>query len=77
MDPATRAPRVRIRDLVRIAFEHVGLNPDGYVVEDPEFMRPAEVDELVADSSKARTELGWTPRGLDEGLPPTLALFTG
>ena len=50
-----------VRDLVRIAFEHVGLNPDGYVVEDPAFMRPAEVDELVADSTKARTELGWEP----------------
>jgi GDPmannose 4,6-dehydratase len=50
-----------VRDLVRIAFEHVGLDPDGYVVEDPAFMRPAEVDELVADSTKARTELGWEP----------------
>src|SRR6476619_2164505 len=47
-----------VRELALIACEHVGLNPDGYVVEDPEFMRPAEVDELVADASKARAELG-------------------
>jgi GDPmannose 4,6-dehydratase len=56
-----------VRELARIAFDHVGLNPADYVVEDPEFMRPAEVDELVADASKARTELGWEPKvGFEE-----------
>ena len=56
-----------VLELARIAFDHVGLNPADYVVEDPEFMRPAEVDELVADASKARTELGWEPKvGFDE-----------
>ncbi|HZF09348.1 MAG TPA: hypothetical protein VFE33_11210, partial [Thermoanaerobaculia bacterium] len=33
--------------------------------------------EWAFDDTRARTELGWTPRGLDEGLPPTLALFSG
>ena len=51
-----------VRDLVEIAFEHVGLDPDRYVTQDPRMMRPAEVEELVADSSKAREVLGWDPR---------------
>lgn len=49
------------REFVRIAFEHVGLDPDQYVQIDPRLMRPAEVDHLVADASKARTVLGWEP----------------
>src|SRR5436853_2055703 len=56
-----------VQDLVDIAFDHVGLDPERYVVEDPKFMRPAEVDKLVADSAKAREELGWEPKiGFDE-----------
>jgi GDPmannose 4,6-dehydratase len=51
-----------VRDLVEAAFGHVGLNWQDYVVSDPKFMRPAEVDVLLADPSKARKELGWTPR---------------
>ena len=50
-----------VRDLVETAFGHVGLDWRKYVVTDPRFIRPAEVDLLVADPSKARTELGWTP----------------
>ena len=51
-----------VRELVEAAFGHVGLNWQDYVVTDPKFMRPAEVDMLLADPSKARKELGWTPK---------------
>lgn len=51
-----------VRELVEAAFSHVGLNWQDYVVMDPKFMRPAEVDVLMADPSKARKELGWTPK---------------
>jgi GDPmannose 4,6-dehydratase len=50
-----------VRDLVEAAFAHVGLDWRKHVVKDPKFMRPAEVDVLQADPSKAREELGWTP----------------
>jgi len=50
-----------IRELVELAFERVGLDPGQHVVQDPRFLRPAEVDHLVGDASKARNELGWSP----------------
>ena len=50
-----------VRQLVETAFGHVGLDWQRYVTTDPRFIRPAEVDLLVADPSKARAELGWTP----------------
>ena len=50
-----------IRDLCRLAFEHVGLNYEDKVRIDPRFMRPAEVDVLLGDASKAKRKLGWTP----------------
>jgi GDPmannose 4,6-dehydratase len=50
-----------VRELVEAAFRHVGLDWRKHVVKDPRFMRPAEVDVLQADPSKARKELGWTP----------------
>ncbi len=50
-----------VRDLVDIAFSHVGLDWEEYVRTDPAMMRPAEVDHLLGDATKARTELGWTP----------------
>jgi GDPmannose 4,6-dehydratase len=50
-----------VRDLVEIAFQHVGLDWRQYVVTDQRFMRPAEVDVLQADASRARQELGWKP----------------
>ncbi len=50
-----------VRDLCRIAFARVGLDYRDHVVQDPRFFRPAEVDLLVADSSKARREFGWEP----------------
>jgi len=48
-----------VEDFVEIAFSHVGLDWGKYVVIDPEFFRPAEVDVLLAEPSKARAELGW------------------
>ena len=52
-----------IGELLDVAFNHVGI-PDwaGYVGQDPRFMRPAEVDLLIGDASKARETLGWEPR---------------
>jgi GDPmannose 4,6-dehydratase len=50
-----------VREMCRIAFEYVGLNADDYVVIDPEFFRPAEVDVLLGNPQKAREKLGWEP----------------
>jgi GDPmannose 4,6-dehydratase len=50
-----------VKDLVVAAFKHVGLDWQEYVVVDQRFMRPAEVDVLVGDASKARRVLGWQP----------------
>jgi GDPmannose 4,6-dehydratase len=57
-----------VGDLVRIAFERVGLDWAKYVVQDPKFYRPAEVDLLLADPSRAKAELGWAPRTTFEEL---------
>jgi len=51
-----------VRELVELAFEHVGLDYRDFVVQDPKFMRPAEVDLLIGDPSRAKRELGWEPR---------------
>jgi GDPmannose 4,6-dehydratase len=51
-----------VRDLVRIAFEHLGLDPEGHIRLDPRFLRPAEVEHLIGDASKAREKLGWEPQ---------------
>jgi GDPmannose 4,6-dehydratase len=51
-----------VRELVEVAFAHVGLDWREHVVSDPKYHRPAEVDVLIADPSKACRELGWTPR---------------
>jgi GDPmannose 4,6-dehydratase len=50
-----------VRDVCRVAFEHVGLDWEAHVMEDPAFLRPAEVEELCADASKAKRLLGWEP----------------
>jgi GDPmannose 4,6-dehydratase len=50
-----------VQEFVECAFAHVGLNWRDYVVVDPKFCRPAEVDLLLADSTKARQKLGWRP----------------
>jgi GDPmannose 4,6-dehydratase len=51
-----------VREFYGTAFAHAGLDPERYVKTDPKFMRPAEVDHLVGDASKARGELAWEPR---------------
>jgi len=50
-----------VQDLVETAFSYVGLPMEPYVVVDPKLFRPAEVDILVGDASKAKAKLGWTP----------------
>jgi GDPmannose 4,6-dehydratase len=50
-----------VRELCEAAFSHVGLDWHEFVVEDPEFYRPAEVDLLISDPGKARRVLGWQP----------------
>ena len=51
-----------VKQLCEAAFAAVGLDWREHVVQDPKFFRPAEVDLLVADPTKAKTELGWTPQ---------------
>jgi len=60
-----------IRDLLTIAFDEVGINDweeRGLVVQDPRFYRPAEVDVLCGDASKARDVLNWSPKVDFEGM---------
>ncbi len=51
-----------VKELVEVAFDHVGLNWKDYVVVDHKFVRPAEVDLLLGDSAKARNKLKWQPK---------------
>jgi len=51
-----------VRELVEIAFSHVGLDYRDFVVKDKNFIRPADVDLLCGDYSKAKNKLGWQPR---------------
>ena len=51
-----------VRKFLEIAFSHVGLNYEDYVVIDPEFIRPAEVELLLGNPAKAKTKLGWKPQ---------------
>jgi GDPmannose 4,6-dehydratase len=51
-----------VRQLVDIAFAHVGVDPADHVRTDPSLLRPAEVEHLIGDASKAREQLGWEPR---------------
>ncbi len=56
-----------VREVCRIAFEYVGLKADSYIVIDPAFYRPAEVDVLLGNPQKAKTKLGWLAGiGLEE-----------
>jgi GDPmannose 4,6-dehydratase len=50
-----------VKDLVKVAFGHAGLDWEKHVKIDPRFLRPAEVDLLIGDPSKAKRELGWKP----------------
>ena len=51
-----------VRQLCEMAFAAVGLDYNEHIVQDPRFLRPAEVDVLVADPAKARAKLGWAPQ---------------
>lgn len=57
-----------VREFVELAFGHVGLDWKKYVIVDPKFYRPAEVDLLLSDPTHAKTKLGWTPEVNLEGL---------
>jgi GDPmannose 4,6-dehydratase len=57
-----------VRDLCRIAFERVSLDYERYITLDPGLFRPAEVDHLLGDPSKARATLGWAPTVTFEAL---------
>lgn len=50
-----------VRDFCAVAFEHLGLDYRDFVVHDPKYLRPTEVDLLRGDASRARTKLGWAP----------------
>jgi GDPmannose 4,6-dehydratase len=50
-----------VRECVEVAFEHAGLSLEDHVVSDPGLLRPAEVEHLIGDASKARRVLGWQP----------------
>lgn len=50
-----------VREFAQLAFDHVGLNWEDYVVVDPEFFRAAEVERLLGDPTKAKEKLGWEP----------------
>jgi len=51
-----------VREFCELAFGYVGLNYQDYVVQDPRFYRPAEVDLLISDPTKAKAELGWVAK---------------
>ncbi|MDC3953897.1 GDP-mannose 4,6-dehydratase [Polyangium jinanense] len=51
-----------VREFLELAFRHAGLDWQEYVRIDPKYFRPAEVDVLLADPTKAREKLGWTPK---------------
>ena len=50
-----------VRELVEVAFGHVGLDWRQHVRLEPKLIRPAEVEHLIGDSTKARQQLGWQP----------------
>jgi GDPmannose 4,6-dehydratase len=57
-----------VREFCELAFDRVGLDYKKYVVTDPKFFRPAEVDILLGDCTKAKTKLGWVPQVSFKGL---------
>jgi GDPmannose 4,6-dehydratase len=57
-----------VKELVELAFAHAGLDWQKHIVTDPRFIRPAEVDLLIGDPSKAKAALGWSPKTDFEGL---------
>ncbi len=61
-----------VSEFLELAFTHVGLNWKDYVVQDEAFMRPAEVDVLLSDSTKAREKLGWN---IEVSFPELVAMM--
>jgi GDPmannose 4,6-dehydratase len=61
-----------VRQCVEIAFDHAGLNPEDHVEIDPSLIRPAEIEHLVGDASKAKRVLGWEPQVSFEELIPMM-----
>lgn len=57
-----------VREFCEHAFQYVGLNYQDYVVQDPRYLRPSEVDLLLSDTTKARQKLGWMPKVAFGGL---------
>ncbi len=56
-----------VRDCLEVAFDHAGLKTEDHVVSDPTLLRPAEVEHLIGDASKAKRILGWEPKvGFEE-----------
>ncbi|MBL8764622.1 MAG: GDP-mannose 4,6-dehydratase [Phycisphaerae bacterium] len=53
---------ISVREFCRLCFERVGLDYQKYVATDPRYFRPAEVEQLLGDCTKAKQKLGWTPR---------------
>jgi GDPmannose 4,6-dehydratase len=53
---------ISVREFCELAFGHVGLNYKDFVEIDPRYFRPAEVEQLLGDCSKARGRLGWIPK---------------
>jgi GDPmannose 4,6-dehydratase len=64
-----------VREFCRLAFAAADLDYERYVVEDQRFMRPAEVDLLIGDPSKAKRELGWEPETSFEDLVERMVRF--
>lgn len=57
-----------VRELCEKAFSYLDLDYCDYVIQDPRYIRPAEVDLLVADSTRVREKLGWEPKVNFDGL---------
>jgi GDPmannose 4,6-dehydratase len=62
-----------IREFLDYSFQHIGITDwSDYIIQDPRFMRPAEVDVLCGDSTKARETLGWVPKTSFEEMVSTM-----
>lgn len=57
-----------VQELIEVAFEYLNLDWKNHIKIDPKFIRPAEVELLIGDSSKAKAKLGWNPKVSFEGL---------
>jgi len=57
-----------VREFCEHAFQYVGLNYQDYVVQDPRYLRPSEVDLLLSDTTKVCQKLGWMPKVAFGGL---------